>query len=52
MEKGNSEDLGVDGSLILKWVLEKWKSVYECELVVAGLSYVLVTTSCGSEAFC
>ena len=28
------------------------KSVYEYELVVAGLSYVLITNSCGSESFC
>jgi hypothetical protein len=44
-ERGQSKYLGVDGRKILKLVLGKWNRMYECELVLAGLSYVLVTTS-------
>jgi hypothetical protein len=50
MREGNhSEDSGVDGRIILKWILEKWDGGHGLDLSGSGQRQVAGSCKCGSE---
>ena len=49
MERGHKEDVGLDGSIILQWVLNEWCGDAWTGLILLGVRQVAGTCECGNE---
>ena len=49
--KNHLEDPGVDGRIILSWILRKWDVGYELDCSGSGDGQVAGTCECGNEAW-
>jgi hypothetical protein len=48
---GHLEDLGLDGKIVLKWILEKWDGGLGLDRSVSGQGQVAGCFKCGDEPY-